>query len=681
MKQLALILVGGLGLSCGGSSQQCPTIDEGRLVEKVTEAVLARLGAGRESDPESSEEVDDEVVDLVERVRVPVEGAPWRGASEPLVTIVEFSEFQCPFCSRVVPTLARLLEEHPDEVRIVFRHNPLAFHQDAMPAAEAAHEAFVQAGNDGFWRMHDLLFENQRSLARADLERYAQQAGLNAARFMSALDAHTHRPAIQRDMEMAVLVGARGTPSSYVNGRQVQGAQPFDVFETMVQEEIAAARLAIERGVRRPSLYQHFMRNALARASEPAREPPTAARQPDPNAVYHVPAEGFPQRGPNTALVTIVEFQDFECPFCTRVQPTLDTIVQRYGNDVRVVFRNNPLPFHQHAAHAAIAAHEAFVQRGNRGFWAMHDLLFANQRALEDPDLERYAQQVGLNMTRFRRALSNETHESFVDESIALARQLGAVGTPSFFINGHNLRGAQPLEAFTAIIDRELEEARELVRLGTPRAQVYARIIRDGAHDPQFIAGVAPAAVVPAPQPDANRIYPIALPAQPRRRGPENAPVVIQLFTDFQCPFCSRLNPTLDRLVEAYPAQVQIVFRDYPLPFHQNAFPAAEAAREVFAQRGNDGFWRYMRLLFDNQQSLERASLERYAQQVGANMPRFRRALDNATHRAAVQADMDAVTAAGAQIGTPSCFVNGRLIQGAQPFEAFRDAIDAALRP
>ena len=155
---------------------------------------------------------------------------------------------------------------------------------------------------------------------------------------------------------------------------------------------------------------------------------------------------------------------------------------------------------------------------------------------------------------------------------------------------------------------------------------------------------------------------------------------MIQEFSDFQCPFCSRVLPTVEQITREYGNRVRIVWRDYPLPFHQQAGPAAQAAREVFAQGGSDKFWAYHDLLFQNQRALERADLERYAQQVGGiNMARFRSALDNETHKAAVEADMAAVRTAGARIGTPSFFINGRLLQGAQPFEAFKAAIDRAL--
>src|SRR5687768_15028493 len=129
--------------------------------------------------------------------------SPQRGPDDALVTIVMWSDYQCPFCKRVEPTLTRIAQEHGNNVRIVWRDNALPFHQNAMPAAEATREAYAQGGDAKFWQMHALLFENQEALARADLERYAQQAGLNMDRFRAALDNHTHQARIRQDMTAA----------------------------------------------------------------------------------------------------------------------------------------------------------------------------------------------------------------------------------------------------------------------------------------------------------------------------------------------------------------------------------------------------------------------------------------------------------------------------------------------
>jgi protein-disulfide isomerase len=626
--------------------------------------------------------------DGIERFRVPVtDEQPVKGPADALVTIVEFSDFECPFCSRVGPTISRLMNEYRGKVRVVWRNNPLPFHQNAGPAANAAMEAFEQGGSEKFWAMHDKLFENQRALGRADLERYAQELGLNMQQFRAALDNNEHNAGIQADQALSNQVDARGTPHFFINGRKLAGAQPYEEFQRIVDEEIRTAEAIVEGGTPATRVYATLLQNARenAAAAAPGAAPGAqpAQPQPDPAAVYRVPISGEPQKGPNDALVTIVEVSDFECPFCSRVEPTMASIVERYGRDVRIVWMNNPLPFHSNAGPAAQAALEAFDQGGNDKFWAMHAKLFENQRALTRPDLERYAQELGLNMAQFRAALDGNEHAAVIERHQTLARQLGASGTPSFFINGRNLRGAQPLEAFTAIIDEEMTKARAKVAAGTPRARVYEETIRDGHTSQQMLAapaGAPAAAPAAAPTPPPDQVYEIAVPRDAPSKGPANARVTIQEFSDFQCPFCGRVNPTIQQIQQEYGNRVRIVWRNFPLPFHTDAPLAHEAAWEVFRQGGSEKFWAYHDKLFENQRALTRPDLERYAQELGGvDMAQFRSALDTRRHQARMQQDVDAVNAAGARIGTPSFFINGRLVQGAQPFDAFKAAIDRAL--
>ena len=154
---------------------------------------------------------------------------------------------------------------------------------------------------------------------------------------------------------------------------------------------------------------------------------------------------------------------------------------------------------------------------------------------------------------------------------------------------------------------------------------------------------------------------------------------MIQVLSDFQCPFCSRVLPTIEQVLARYPNDVLIEWHDYPLPFHPNAMPAAEGGREAMAQLGAAGFWRYHDLVFANQRALERADLERYAQQAGLDLARFRTALGQHTHAAAIRADVLAADSTGASIGTPAFFINGQLLAGAQPFAEFARVIDAEL--
>ena len=610
----------------------------------------------------------------IERYKVPVTDAqPSKGPKDALVTIVEFSEFQCPFCARVLPTTKQVIDTYGDKVRIVWRNNPLGFHNNAGPAAAVAMEAYSQGGNDKFWEVHDTLFANQKALGRAELEGYAGKAGLDAAKVKKALDEGTHKAAIDGDQALATQLGARGTPYFFVNGRQLRGAQPFAAFQKVIDEELATAETLLKQGVKKEQIYATVTKGGLTKAAAPKPAAPKAG-QPDPKAVYKVPLKGNePQKGPDDALVTIVEISDFECPFCGRVEPTIKQVQDKYGKDVRVVWMNNPLPFHKNAKGAANAALEAHAQKGNKGFWAMHEKMFANQKALTTDNLQSWAKEQGLNVSKFKKALADDKYGKTIQEQQALAASLGARGTPAFFINGRNLRGAQPLAAFTAVIDEELAKAKALVAKGTARAKVYETTIAKGETGPK--TAPAPAA------PDANKIYDIPVPKKAPTKGAAKAKVVIQEFSDFQCPFCSRVNPTVAQVIKEYGDKVQIVWRDYPLPFHKDAQPAAQAAREVFAQKGDKAFWAYHDLLFANQKTLSRENLEKFAEEVGGiDMKAFKAALDSGKHKAAVDADLAAVTKAGARIGTPSFFINGKLIQGAQPFAAFKVVIDEALK-
>lgn len=676
---ILIAFVGGLAIGHVIGSNGSPGTD-GETIAEVTIEGAENAENGAAPAPAAAAAAP---ADGVERYNVPVTAAqPSKGPADALVTIVEWSEFQCPFCSRVLPTTSRIMNEYEGRVRIVWRNNPLPFHDNAGPAAMLAMEAHAQGGNDKFWAAHDLLFQNQRALTRPDLERYAGQLGLDMTRVRAALDGNTYQAAITADQQVASRLGARGTPAFFINGRPLIGAQPFERFKAMIDEEIAAAQALVTAGTPAAGVYAALTRGRPATKQAPAKAAQQQARpQPDPAAVYRVPVSDQPSRGPADALVTIVEFSDFECPFCGRVEPTINTLLERYGRDLRVVWMNNPLPFHQNAGPAANAALEAYDQGGADKFWAMHAKLFENQRGLTRENLERYATELGLNMSQFRAALDNNEHNADIEAAQTLARSLGASGTPAFFINGRNIRGAQPLENFTRLIDEELTKARALVAAGTPRNQVYARTIADGATTPQTIAApAAPAAPARPAAPPADQVYEIPVPRNAPSKGARNARVVIQEFSDFQCPFCSRVNPTMSRIMEEYGDRIRVVWRNYPLPFHNEAGPAAQASLEVFRQGGDAKFWAYHDLLFANQRALARADLERYAEQVGGiNMAEFRSALDSTRHAAAVEADMAAVRTAGARIGTPSFFINGRLLQGAQPYEAFKTAIDRAL--
>jgi protein-disulfide isomerase len=171
------------------------------------------------------------------RVAVATEGAPIRGAANAPVTLVEFSDFHCPFCNRVQATLKQILERYPGKVRLVYRDFPLdQLHPQARQAAEAARCANDQGK---FWEYHDVLYTNAPRGAADDLRRYAEQVGLEVAKFEQCVTRGTHRAAVQRDMEEGSRLGVTGTPAFFVNGRALQGAQPLEAFVRVIEEELS----------------------------------------------------------------------------------------------------------------------------------------------------------------------------------------------------------------------------------------------------------------------------------------------------------------------------------------------------------------------------------------------------------------------------------------------------------
>lgn len=208
----------------------------------------------------------------------------------------------------------------------------------------------------------------------------------------------------------------------------------------------------------------------LPKGAERAPTPPQR-RGPDPAKTYAVPIGTSAHKGAADAWVTIIEVSDFQCPFCSRVAPTLGKIADQYGDDVRLVFKHNALPFHERAKPAARAA-ECAGEQGK--FWPMHDQLFANQRQLEDGDLERYAGGVGVDLGSWKSCYSSGKYDAKIAADQRLASNFGARGTPAFFINGRFLSGAQPFERFAVLIDTELAKAKAS---GIPRDEYYARSI------------------------------------------------------------------------------------------------------------------------------------------------------------------------------------------------------------
>ncbi len=416
-----------------------------------------------------------------ERIRVGLRGdEPQRGPDDALVTIIEFSDFQCPYCAKAVEPLDDAVDDFEGDVRVIFKHYPLPGHQKALPAAKLA----WAAGQQGkFWEVHNWLFEHKASTE--GLDAFAESLGLDVAKLKADAESQAAADAVDSDHLSGGKAGASGTPYFVVNGHRYSGTRSAGQWRTIIKHERRAAEALIDDGTARGEVYSALMKDAVdvygdgtpiggAPSKRGARRP----GEPAPDLHYRVPADDRPARGPADALVTIVAFSDFQCPFCKKVNVTLDAVREVYGDDLRVVFRNRPLNFHPQARPAAKAALAA-AKQGK--FWEMHDALFDKQQELKGALYAEIAGELGLDVAQFEADFANPELEQMISEDERLAAAFGANGTPAFFINGRFLSGAQPIDAFKSTIDEELEDAKAMVAAGTPRDQVFSAVMAEAA--------------------------------------------------------------------------------------------------------------------------------------------------------------------------------------------------------
>ena len=369
------------------------------------------------------------------------------------VTIVEYSDYQCPFCLRhFQQTMPQLKAEYIDTGRVfyVFKDFPItSLHPVAPRIHEAARCAGEFAGSDGYWQAHDSFFNNGQLLA--DLPQPAldnmlvsllAEVDVSEEDIRECLASDRYTDDVNADLAEGQQLGIDGTPGFFVNGYPVSGAQPFEVF----QQVIALA----EEG-----------RLAEAYQAPPATNNPPPAGQP-----VAVPVSDEPAKGSPDAPITIVEYSDYQCPFCLRhfqeTMPQLQSYID--AGQVRYLFKDFPIhSIHPQAQKAHESARCAREQGGDEFYWQMHDLLFANQEQWANSTnhvgiFKSYAAELALAQAEFDDCLDSGRYADAVNAEVNEGVQLGIRGTPSFFINGQPLVGAQPFSVFQQAIETLLAE-------------------------------------------------------------------------------------------------------------------------------------------------------------------------------------------------------------------------------
>jgi len=384
---------------------------------------------------------------------LPVGDSYAHGPADAAVTIIMFSDLECPFCSRAHVEMEALREAYPEDVRLVFKHFPLTqIHPNAQGAALAA----MAAGEQGkFWEFVEAAFNQQDKLGPELYADIMASLGGDLDAFEKSLRSDALAKRVAADVELGDAIQVQGTPTLYLNGVQLPSGVPLEQLGEVVEQQRDIVAAFKKAGVSQDEIYWRMVR---AQYQPPAPQPEQGGEEEGPSVVY-IPLGDSPARGASAedALVTIVAFSDFECPFCSRANPPIDAALVAHSDKVRLVFKHFPLPFHERADEASMLS---IIGASKGKFWEVHDLLFANQDALQDADLQRYADEAGLGIPDITEAMQDPALLQRIEDDMTLGVQSGVNGTPTFFINGQRFSGVLEPEMLEAIIEEQTALAR-----------------------------------------------------------------------------------------------------------------------------------------------------------------------------------------------------------------------------
>lgn len=457
-----------LGISRGVSSTPSFFINEQPLVgaqplETFNQTIaLIREGGNIAAAPSNTGELPPEyAVPTPVPIPVEAENVAWSaGDPNAPVQIVEFTDYQCPFCQQyAVETFPTVFTEMIESGRAFYAIKDLPLdnlHSEAVVAATAARCAGEQ---EAYKEMHDAVFANQAvwggSGETAAINVFADLAadlGLDSEELKSCIELGEQRDRVLANQQESLALGVNSTPTFYVNGYPLRGAQPFNVFESIAE--------LIENGELEATL-EAQMRQAYEQAQAQAAQP-----QP-PSGPVDIPIDGAHAIGDPNAPITIVEYTDFQCPFCSRhFEQTFSQLKENYIDTGVVYYVFKDFPLTQIHPEAVLAANAARCAGDQDAYLAMHDALFSNQADWDrNPDAEslfnQYAAELGLDEALFATCLADGTYEDSIYADLNEGTSFGVNGTPAFFLNGYFLSGAQPYATFVDAVEFLLEEVGE----------------------------------------------------------------------------------------------------------------------------------------------------------------------------------------------------------------------------
>lgn len=596
----------------------------------------------------------------------------WGDRAAP-VTIVIFSELECTACKALDATLTELKKSYgPKTLRVIWKHNPASSHKIGRQAAIAGHAVFRSTGSEAFFKYVSKGFASGKDdLYGFQIEEWVREAGVKKTVEYNKLKLEKEtEEKVDADVALAATLGVKASPACFINGVLVKGAIPLAKLKSVVDEQVTKAQAEVDKGTAKEQVYVTLSKAQFVSKEErlKALEPP----KDDDKAALKVPVTDSPALGPATALVTIVEFGDFDCPHCQSVHKTLLELKASYGDKLRLVWKDNPLPNHYRARAAANFARDVRAQKGDEAFWKVHGLMLESGKLSED-DLKGYAKKVGVKVPGAIDASTQGTHDAKIRLDQDLAESLDATGTPTFFINGRRLVGAKQKTEIEALIKEEETKAQALLSGGTAASSLYDEIMKS-AKDP------------------SDAVTKIVSPGDPPygapKRGATLPSVVIQHFGDIESPATKKVEQTLDRIVDKYRDQVQVVWRHRPMEDHEHAVDLAHAAEDLKSQVSDAAFFSFVKAAsgksgtpgaFDlpNIQALaqEAGKVDRYGY---VSIYSIKNAIDEKKHEAKLNADLLKASELEIQIA-PTVIVGKELLVSPVTFARVKKLVDKSL--
>ncbi len=474
----------------------------------------------------------------------------FKGPKDSKYVIVEFSDFQCPYCSRIAPVISGITQNNKD-VKVVFKHFPLSFHKMAKKAAYATYCANKQGK---FWNLHDKIFANQKDLNDVNLKKWVTELKLDMKKYKECVSSPETKKAIEDSIKEGVKIGVKGTPSIFLNGVQVNATTPdlmneaiqneknkvvgkltndtviatvggkqlkwsdflkenrnfdalnksdkmkrdYELYAQLLSKELSKQMLetaAKEAGLKNSdeyikkiidkikepeekelkALYEQFkskLRGAPYEKIKPqlikyskqmkgqqAVQKKMGELSDKYNVKVTMPLPVLPKfninmenaaiMGKKDAKYTLVEFSDFQCPYCSKAAKFTEEILKKYPNKVKVVFKHFPLPFHKNAKSAAIAAECVRIQGKFREFYVK---AFENQDKLTEENFIKWATELKLDTDKFKKCLKDPATANKIDKDLQEGQELGVQGTPTLFLDGKPYNTGHDIKSFSKLI-------------------------------------------------------------------------------------------------------------------------------------------------------------------------------------------------------------------------------------